>query len=90
VTAEDTHHSMSVADVVIDQDGRALVIQRRDNAHWEWPGGILERGETITEAYCARSRKRPGSSSSPLRLTVSKEHEPGNRGGGVVSIMGVP
>jgi hypothetical protein len=41
VTSEDTRHSVSVAGVVIDKDGRALVIQRRDNAHWEPPGGII-------------------------------------------------
>jgi hypothetical protein len=30
VTSEDMHHTVSVAGVVIDEDGRALVIQRRD------------------------------------------------------------
>ncbi|WP_269854153.1 NUDIX hydrolase [Streptomyces sp. RPT161] len=43
-------HSVSVAGVVVDHQGRALLIQRRDNGHWEPPGGVLEAGETITEA----------------------------------------
>ncbi len=43
-------HSVSVAGVVVDDEGRALLIQRRDNGHWEPPGGILEREETIPEA----------------------------------------
>lgn len=43
-------HSVSVAGVVVDDRGRALLIQRRDNGHWEPPGGILEGGETIPEA----------------------------------------
>ncbi|MFJ5780183.1 NUDIX hydrolase [Streptomyces sp. NPDC093094] len=41
---------MSVAGVVVDDQGRALLIQRRDNGKWEPPGGVLERGETIPEA----------------------------------------
>ncbi|MDF3292802.1 NUDIX hydrolase [Streptomyces silvisoli] len=43
-------HSVSVAGVIVDGQGRALLIQRRDNGHWEPPGGVLEAGETITEA----------------------------------------
>jgi 8-oxo-dGTP diphosphatase len=42
-------HSVSVAGVVVDDAGRVLVIQRRDNGQWEAPGGILERGETFEE-----------------------------------------
>jgi ADP-ribose pyrophosphatase YjhB (NUDIX family) len=40
-------HSVSVAGVVVDDAGRALLIQRRDNGHWEPPGGVLETGEDI-------------------------------------------
>lgn len=39
-------HSISVAGVVIDDHDRVLVIQRRDNGHWEPPGGVLEVQET--------------------------------------------
>ncbi|MER5768072.1 NUDIX hydrolase [Streptomyces sp. NPDC001985] len=41
---------MSVAGVIVDDHGRALLIQRRDNGHWEPPGGVLEPEETIPEA----------------------------------------
>ncbi|MEU6824060.1 NUDIX domain-containing protein [Streptomyces atriruber] len=41
---------MSVAGVIVDEQGRALLIQRRDNGHWEPPGGILEPEEAIPEA----------------------------------------
>lgn len=34
----------------MDDRGRALLIQRRDNGKWEPPGGVLEREETIPEA----------------------------------------
>jgi len=43
-------HSVSVAGVIVDDHGRALLIQRRDNGQWEPPGGVLEPGETIPES----------------------------------------
>ncbi len=43
-------HSVSVAGVIVDHRGRALLVQRRDNGHWEPPGGVLESGETIPDA----------------------------------------
>lgn len=42
-------HSVSVAGIVVRDDGAILVVQRRDNAHWEPPGGVLELGETFEE-----------------------------------------
>jgi 8-oxo-dGTP diphosphatase len=49
MTKELPTHSVSVAGIVIDDGGRVLVIQRRDNAQWEPPGGILELGETFEQ-----------------------------------------
>ncbi len=46
----DRPHSVSVAGVIVDDAGRALLIKRRDNGKWEPPGGVLERGETIPDA----------------------------------------
>jgi 8-oxo-dGTP diphosphatase len=42
-------HSVSVAGVVVRDDGRVLAVQRRDNAQWEPPGGVLELDETFEE-----------------------------------------
>ncbi|MCX5397075.1 NUDIX hydrolase [Streptomyces sp. NBC_00102] len=39
-------HSVSVAGVVVREDGRLLAIRRADNGTWELPGGILELHET--------------------------------------------
>jgi 8-oxo-dGTP diphosphatase len=69
VTSEDMRHSVSVAGVVIDEDARALLIQRRDNAHWEPPGGILERDETITEGLVREVREETGLIVEPIALT---------------------
>ncbi|MFJ3784470.1 NUDIX hydrolase [Streptomyces sp. NPDC090093] len=38
-------HSVSVAGVVVREDGRILAIQRADNGTWEPPGGVLELNE---------------------------------------------
>ncbi|MCN9243139.1 NUDIX domain-containing protein [Streptomyces sp. RY43-2] len=46
-------HSVSVAGVVVREDGRLLAIRRADNGTWELPGGVLELRET-PEAGVAR------------------------------------
>ncbi|MFF0778702.1 NUDIX hydrolase [Streptomyces sp. NPDC003720] len=46
-------HSVSVAGVVMREDGRLLAIRRADNGTWELPGGVLELKET-PEAGVAR------------------------------------
>jgi 8-oxo-dGTP diphosphatase len=40
-------HRIGVSAVTLDEYGRALLIQRRDNGRWEAPGGFLELDETI-------------------------------------------
>jgi 8-oxo-dGTP pyrophosphatase MutT (NUDIX family) len=42
-------HSVGVSGVITDDHGRALLIQRRDNHHWEPPGGVLELAEAIED-----------------------------------------
>lgn len=46
-------HSVSVAGVVMREDGRVLVIRRRDNGLYQAPGGVLELAESM-EAGVAR------------------------------------
>ena len=46
---ENRPHSVSVAGIVVNDEDKVLVIRRRDNGHWEPPGGILEIGETFEE-----------------------------------------
>lgn len=38
-------HSVSVAGIVVREDGRVLTIRRADNGTWEPPGGVLELAE---------------------------------------------
>ncbi|MET9064238.1 NUDIX hydrolase [Streptosporangium sandarakinum] len=62
-------HSVSVAGVVIDDQGRALLIQRRDNGHWEAPGGILERDEDIESGLIREVQEETGLEVEPVALT---------------------
>ncbi|SFT45932.1 ADP-ribose pyrophosphatase YjhB, NUDIX family [Actinopolyspora lacussalsi subsp. righensis] len=47
--SDDPKHSVSVAGVVVDENERVLLIQRRDNGRWEAPGGVLELDETFED-----------------------------------------
>lgn len=62
-------YSVSVAGVVLDAAGRALVIRRRDNGHWEPPGGILEPAESIPDGVRREIREEIGLDVAPERLT---------------------
>src|SRR4051794_31412224 len=62
-------HSVSVAGVVVDEAGRVLVIQRRDNSRWEAPGGILERDETFEQGVIREIAEETGVTVEVERLT---------------------
>lgn len=62
-------HSVSVAGVVVDQDGKALLIRRRDNAHWEAPGGVLELDESIEDGVRREVKEETGLDVRPVALT---------------------
>ncbi len=62
-------HSVSVAGVIADDHGRALLIQRADNHRWEPPGGILESCETIHDGLRREIREATGLDIEPVALT---------------------
>jgi 8-oxo-dGTP diphosphatase len=62
-------HSVSVSAVITDDHGRALLIQRRDNQHWEPPGGVLELGETIDDGLRREVHEETGLDIEPIALT---------------------
>jgi 8-oxo-dGTP pyrophosphatase MutT (NUDIX family) len=72
----DSRHSVSVAGVIVDNQGRALLIQRRDNGHWEPPGGVLEHGETIEEALRREVREETGLEINPGPLSGIYQNMP--------------
>ncbi|GAA3104252.1 hypothetical protein GCM10020254_57590 [Streptomyces goshikiensis] len=68
-TAERPLHSVSVAGIVIRDDGRVLVIRRADNGAWEPPGGILERDERPEEGVLREVAEETGIAVEVERLT---------------------
>lgn len=67
--AETPRHSVSVAGIVVNDEGKVLVIRRRDNGHWEPPGGVLEMSETFEEGVCREIFEETGISAQVERLT---------------------
>jgi 8-oxo-dGTP diphosphatase len=65
----DAQHSVSVAGVIVDDQQRALLIRRRDNSHWEPPGGVLELSESIPEGLRREVAEETGLSVEPEALT---------------------
>jgi ADP-ribose pyrophosphatase YjhB (NUDIX family) len=62
-------HSVSVAAVVTDNEGRILVVRRRDNGKWQIPGGVLELDESIHRGVCREVLEETGVRVEPERLT---------------------
>jgi 8-oxo-dGTP diphosphatase len=62
-------YSVSVAGVLVNDEGSVLLVRRRENGRWEPPGGILERGETIEEGLRREVHEETGLEVEPGPLT---------------------
>jgi 8-oxo-dGTP diphosphatase len=62
-------HSVSVAGIVVRDDGRVLVIKRNDNGHWEAPGGVLELDESFEAGVQREVLEETGLEVTVERLT---------------------
>jgi ADP-ribose pyrophosphatase YjhB (NUDIX family) len=60
---------VSVAGIVVRDDGSVLAIQRRDNAHWEPPGGVLELAESFEDGVRREVLEETGVAVCVERLT---------------------
>jgi 8-oxo-dGTP diphosphatase len=69
-------HSVSVAGIVVDDHGRALLIRRLDNRRWVPPGGVLELGETIHDGLRREVREETGLDVEPLALSGVYQNMP--------------
>ncbi|PND56491.1 NUDIX hydrolase [Mycobacterium sp. ENV421] len=62
-------HSVSVAGIVVRDDGRVLVIRRDDNGRWEAPGGVLELDESFEAGVQREVLEETGLAVTVERLT---------------------
>lgn len=76
-------HSVSIAAAIVDEFGRVLVTQRRDNGHWEPPGGVLETDESILDGLKREVLEETGLVVEPVRLTGVYKNMPR----GIVALM---
>ncbi|WP_372496989.1 hypothetical protein [Pseudonocardia humida] len=64
-------------------------MQRRDNARWEPPGGVLELGETLRKASAERWPRKPASrsmsSTSPAPARTSRSESSRRHSGAATS-----
>lgn len=76
-------HSVSVAGVIVDDNGRALLSRRRDNQCWEAPGGVLELAESIEDGVRREVMEETGLAVEPVVLTGVYK----NRARGVIALV---
>ncbi len=57
---EPPRHSVSVAAVIVNDADQVLAVERRDNGHWEPPGGVLELTESIEDGLLREVREETG------------------------------
>jgi 8-oxo-dGTP diphosphatase len=69
VAQSSPRHSVSVAAAIINQQGQLLAVRRRDNGHWEPPGGVLELDETIQAGLVREVLEETGLRVEPEALT---------------------
>ncbi len=55
--------------VVVDESGRVVLQQRRDNGRWALPSGAVEHGETIVQAVVREIEEETGCSVEIVRIT---------------------
>ena len=71
----ETHRwSVSVTGAFVCEDGKILAIKRRDNGHWEPPGGVLESGEPIYDGLRREVSEETGLQVEPECLSGVYQH----------------
>uniref|UniRef100_E6PZY7 NUDIX hydrolase n=1 Tax=mine drainage metagenome TaxID=410659 RepID=E6PZY7_9ZZZZ len=78
---------IGVGAIVFDADDNLLLIQRATEpakGRWSIPGGLVELGETLTDAVRRETREETGLEIEPLRIVevverIHRDPSPGNR-----------
>src|SRR5436190_24140135 len=65
----DELHAVAVAGIIRGEDGRLLLMRRRDHGNWEPPGGVLRVGESIHDGLSREVLEETGVEIAVDRLT---------------------
>ena len=76
VGIQQPRHSVSVAGIVVDDHGRALLIRRLDSRRWEPPGGVLELDESIHDGLRREIWEETGLDVEPTALSGVYKDKP--------------
>jgi 8-oxo-dGTP diphosphatase len=69
VLASLPRHSVSVAGIVVNDARQVLAIRRRDNGHWQPPGGVLDTHETFEQGVRREVAEETGAQIEIERLS---------------------
>lgn len=69
VLASLPRHSVSVVGIVVNSSRQVLAIRRRDNGHWQPPGGVLELNETFEQGVVREVAEETGAQVAIERLS---------------------
>ncbi len=67
--ANDDRHSVAVAAVIFDEEGRLLLMKRRDHENWEPPGGVMKLNEPLDEAVRREVKEETDLDVVPLHVS---------------------
>lgn len=71
------NYSVSASGVILNANRtEVLLIQRRDNGHWEPPGGIVETNESLEAAAIREIKEETGLDVRVKRLTGAYKNVP--------------
>lgn len=69
--------------VVVNHDQRILITRRAEGAHqgglWEFPGGKVERGETVSHALARELEEELGIEVGPTEPLLEVQHDYGDK-----------
>jgi len=72
--------------IVLNRDGKVLLVRRRDNGNWEPPGGVVELDDSLEGAVAREVREESGIEVDVIRLSGVYKNV-GAKGTHVVSLV---
>jgi 8-oxo-dGTP diphosphatase len=59
----------AAAAIILDEEGKVLLMRRGDGRGWSLPGGVMEPGEKIADCMVREVQEETGLEVEPVRLT---------------------